>query len=112
MNASGLLWLDAALICFFMYVFWGGWLATLAGWVVCGVIGFRQKRAAVALACAAPGFLPVLYIAALSLLGSHGPQPASSTGAGLSLMVGMVVAIAAGPAVAVLEMRRGGRDTD
>ena len=106
MNASGLLWSDTALVCFFLYVF-GGWAFTLAGWAACLYIGFGQRRWRIAGGCALLGFLPTLYQMAVLLLANSFAEPASSDFAFLLLLSGMVLATLACPVVAVVLAWRG-----
>lgn len=106
MNASGLLWSDTALVCFFLYVF-GGWGFTLAGWAACLFIGVARGRWRIAGGCALLGFLPTLYLMALLLLANSFAEPASSDVAFLALLGGMVLATLACPVVAAVVAWRG-----
>ena len=113
MNASGLLWGDAAFVSLILYSAFYGWAATLVGWATCLFVGIAHRKWRVAGVCALLGFLPALYILALVLLASvPDPNiallPASDI---LTLVVpgGMVLAIFACPvAAAIMALRRPG----
>lgn len=100
MNASGLLWDDGALASFFLYVFWGGWAATLAGWATCLFVGIARRRWGVAGGCALLGLLPALYIFTLSFLARSVGSPPYSSIAFLVVMGVMVLATLACPIAA------------
>jgi len=104
LNASGLLWGDAAFASLVLYSAFFGWAATLVGWATCLFIGFAHRKWRAAGGCALLGFLPALYIVALFLLASapdtgiaHLPASDILT---LVVMGGMVVAILACPVAA------------
>ena len=100
MNASGLLWDDAALASVFLYLFWGGWAATLAGWATCLFVGIARRRWRVAGGCALLGLLPTLYIFALGFLARNVGSPPYSNIAFLVVLGGMVLATLACPIAA------------
>jgi len=106
LNASGLLWSDTALVCFFLYVF-GGWAFTLAGWAACLFIGFGQRRWRSAGGCALLGLLPTAYLIALLILAASFTEPEYSDLAFLSLLGGMGLATFACPVVAGVLAWRG-----
>ena len=106
MNASGLLWDDGALASFYVYLFWGGWVATLAGWATCLFVGIVRRRWGVAGGCALLGVLPALYILALVFLARSVGSPPSSNIAVLVVLGGMVLATLAGPISAAVMVWR------
>ena len=106
MNTSGLIWNDAGLLCLYLYIVWGGWLATLGGWIVCLIIGFRQRRVQSALACATVGFLPLLCVAGINFLAEHSPQNLTSNAAVLAIAAVFLLIVAAGPAAAMIVLSR------
>lgn len=102
MNASGLLWDDGALASFFLYLFWGGWAATLAGWVTCLFIGIARRRWRAAGGCALLGLLPALYVVSLAFLARSVGSPPYSNVAFPVVMGGMVLATLACPVAAMI----------
>ncbi len=107
MNASGLLWDDGVLASLFLYLFWGGWFATLAGWAISLFIGVAQGRWRAAGGCALLGLLPGLYVLVLVLLARSVGGPPASNIAFLSVLAGMLLAILACPVAAVVTVWRG-----
>ena len=102
MNASGLLWDDGALASFFLYLFWGGWAATLGGWATCLFVGIARRRWRLAGGCALLGLLPVLYIYTLGFLARGVGSPPHSNIAFLVVLGGMVLATLACPIAAAI----------
>ena len=108
MNTSGLLFGDLALVCFVLYVFNGGWLATLAGWAFC-FAGWRHRPQWLTLVLAAACLAPIGYIAALAFLSAKGPQVASSDWPAILGIAGLAVSALAAPVAAFVTFRRGAR---
>lgn len=106
MNASGLLWSDSLLVCFFLYVVVGGWVVTLLGWAVCLFVGIASRRWRSAAGLALLGLLPACYMAALGLLALTGRNPPPSDLATMAVLGGMVLATFACPVAAVAAARR------
>lgn len=97
MNASGLLWSDSLLVCFFLYVFAGGWVVTLLGWAICLFIGTARRRWRGGAGLALLGLLPTCYMSALGLLALTGLNPPAT----MAVLGGMVLATFACPIAAV-----------
>lgn len=109
MNATGLLWDDGVLVCFFLYVFAGGWVVTLLGWGGCLFIGIVRRRWRAAAALALLGLLPALYISVLGLLALTVRNPPPSDLATMTILGGMVLATSACPVAAAVAVRRTAR---
>jgi hypothetical protein len=106
MNTSGSLFGDLALVCFILYVFNGGWLATVAGWVFC-FAGWRHRRRSLTLALAAACLAPISYIAVLALLSTKGPSFTSSDWGAILGVAGLAISALAAPVAAFVTFRRG-----
>ena len=110
MNTSGSLFGDLALVCFLMYVFNGGWLATLAGWVFC-FAGWPHRRRWLTLALAAACLAPIGYIAVLALLSAKGPSFSTSDWGAILGVAGLAFCALAAPVAAIVTFRRGAKAT-
>lgn len=107
MNSTGLFWDDGLMASFFLYLFWGGWVATIAGWAVCLFVGLAHGRWRVAGGCALLGLLPSLYVLVLGVLARSVVSPPYSNLAFLAVMGGMVLATLACPITATVMAWRG-----
>ena len=106
MNVSGSLFSDLALVCFFLYVFNGGWLATVVGWAFC-FAGRRHRQRWLTLALAATCLAPIGYIAVLAFLSAEGPNFTSSDWGAIIGVAGLAISALAAPVVAFVTFRRG-----
>ena len=104
MNTSGSLFGDLALVCFLIYVFNGGWLATLAGWVFC-FTGWRHRQRWLTLALAEGCLAPIGYIAVLALLSAKGPSFTSSDWGATLGIAGLAISALAAPVAAFVTFR-------
>lgn len=107
MNGSGLLFSDLAMVCFFLYVFNGGWLATLLGMGFC-IIGWRARARWLSLVIGIACLAPVGYIFMLSLAAAH-TFVATSDPASLIGIAGFAMSVLAAPIAAFITLRRGAR---
>lgn len=108
MNSSGSLFGDLAMVCFFIYVFNGGWLATLTGWIFC-FVGRRYRERWVTLTLAAACLAPIGYIFALGRLAATGPNLANSDLAAILGVAGFAVSALIAPVAAFATFWRGTR---
>ena len=109
MNGSGSLFTDAGLACFYLYVFYGAWIATVVGLgLAVGVMwrpGRRRLGAGLALGCLAPFAYTMLW----ALLASRAPElsPETSDPWIYGVVAGLAVSVLAGPIAALVCLARG-----
>ncbi|MFZ0270171.1 hypothetical protein [Caulobacter sp.] len=101
MTGSGMFYTDAALVCFMVYVFWGGWAVTLAGGVMSIQLARRPGRRALGVAllfgCLAPLAYELFWYA---LSQSALPEPDTSGPLTIAVTAGLAICVFAGPLAA------------
>ena len=106
MNSSGLLFNDLALVCFYLYVFNGGCLATLVGWVFC-VAGWKARDRWLTFGLGVGCLAPVAYIFALSAIANASTGIENSNTGFIFGMGGFAISAIAAPVAAFLTRRQG-----
>ena len=106
-NGSGMLFQDGALACFYLYLFSGGWIVTLAGLGLSIGAGVRSCRFAVGGWLAAGCFAPFLYVQGLRWLQGLAPSVQTTDLALFVILGGLAGAVFGAPVTGlVLLLRR------
>ncbi|WP_425996004.1 hypothetical protein [Caulobacter sp. DWR1-3-2b1] len=105
-NSSGMLYTDAGLVSFLVYVFWGGWVVTLAGEALSIMVMRQPGRLVVGLALAIGCLAPLAYVLLWALLDRFAPiQPSSSDASTYVVMAGLAGCVFAAPLAALVHVR-------
>ena len=98
MSGSGMLYGDAALVSILSYIFWGGWVATLAGGVLSVLVMRQPRRLALGVILAVGCLAPLPYGMLWAALHRFAPnEPATSDLSMYGVVAGLAVSVLAAP---------------
>ncbi|USQ96521.1 hypothetical protein [Caulobacter sp. RL271] len=110
MNSSGLLYSDAGMLSIAIYVFWGGWLVTLAGLIMSILVMRQPQRLALGVALAIGSLAPFAYFQLWVTLKRFAPSEPKSSDLSIWLVVaGMAGCVLAAPLGALVHVLRAQR---